>query len=131
MRRRPQGSLILKHFLVLSGKYNMESGSYCDNCHSAKAVAYDDRDHYIYCESCLSRVLVLGRIVYFAQVEKGNHRSSGGSHSPPVLHTGVFRSLVDHVVEWLNRWEIEEIRRIYTLKTTQRKQAPRKQKVTS
>jgi len=89
----------------------------CDRCHSANAVAYDDRDYYVYCENCLNHVLVLGRIVHFspcwpAELNTSIRRRPRPSQSD---NSSVLHTFVEYVIGWLDAWEVNELRKLFRL----------------
>jgi hypothetical protein len=87
----------------------------CDQCRRAEAIAYDDRDYYAYCGQCVDKVLVLGRIVYFAPGSTDKPPSPPPPRPAQPNDSGVLQTFLEHVLGWLENWEIGELRRLFGL----------------
>lgn len=89
----------------------------CDHCHNNNAVAYDDRDYYVYCENCLNQVLVLSRIVHFSSSCTAEPNTSIPRRPCPSQSdtAGVLHTFFEYVISWLDAWEVNELRKLFGL----------------
>lgn len=87
----------------------------CDQCRRTEAIAYDDRDYYVYCGQCVDKVLVLGRIVYFAPGSSGKPETAPPPRPSQPNNSGVLQTFLEHILGWLESWETGELRRLFGL----------------